>query len=670
MSENQTQLLIDILRRSRGAGEVARTIGQNALAEIPAGLTGLGSMMIGEDNDKSAARVNDVRDSLSYEPQSPEGQEMLGSIGSGINWAGEKLGQLPGAAQAQEGWESFTRAAPGAAAITAGVAGIGVPEGRGGAVAARAASKEAARVAAAKAQAKALRTRKTYDKKMVNAATAGEEDIGRSFGADVRMKGGGAVPREEVESALANRATYRQEPSTLPKPADQMSEQDWIDFGNQYGADFSQAPMQSLGVSDIASRRELVVPGGLEGEFTIPDLFRIKADNFDPTVLGQETHNKLMQKLLRTHTKGRVGDDVDIFNDLNFALLSPNAPLTQNEFLAQRLRAQSPEDLAKLAAREDNPNLGRDIDVESGVGAAARGGLGVKGTADLGNQATLARLLREKPEMFRPGEGETIRDVGFRIMNQVPGLGVKTASLGVPWTDLARANTSAVDLHMIRNNYKRLMAEDPEFAARVQSLTGKERKEKKTGRMVPMTEEEAAINLIGGAHPESVYRSKKTGELSEKVPSYLTPEKLAHEPQKFVTPNDWYTRIMGYVDESRGTNPEIELFPEQWRLWDTYRGRVEPHEMAHPDWRKLPKQSFSELQDALRSHRELGYMDAPDKVTMKNEPVRTGGDWRKLYYGHADPALLAATAAGGAGALAATTAALRNRKKEENDNER
>lgn len=444
-----------------------------------------------------------------------------------------------------------------------------------------------------------------------------EADIARSYKADPRLKGKGTVPRTEVETGLENRARYRAEPQTLPKKPTEMTDQDWAEFGAKYGVDMSQSPMQSLGISDLTTRKEIMVPGGLEGTFTIPDLFRIKANNFDPNALPQETHNALMQKFLRTYKREGPHDPVDTFNDLNFALLSPNAPLTPNEFLAQRFRVRTPEELDALAARVGEPNLGQVMDAESGVGAAARGGLGVKGTANIEHQAMLAKLLREKPEMFQPQDGETLREVGWRVMNQVPGLSVKTASLGVPWTDLAKANTSAVDLHMIRNNYPRLMQEDPEFAARVRGLV--ESKARKT----PMTEEEAAISIIS-SHPEWKYRMKG-GELNPNVPPELMPEKLAFEPDKFTVASPYYRRVMDYVDESRGANPAIELFPEQWRLWDRYRGRVEPHEMAHPDWRKLPRQSFTELQNALTAHKELGYTGTA--------PIKEGGDWRRLYYG-------------------------------------
>lgn len=444
-----------------------------------------------------------------------------------------------------------------------------------------------------------------------------EADIARSFKADPRLKGEGTVPRTEVETALENRARYRAEPQTLPKKPTEMSDQDWVEFGAQHGVDMSQSPMQSLGISDLTTRKEVMVPGGLEGKFTISDLFKIKANNFDPNALPQDVHNALMQKFLRTYERNGPHDPVDTFNDLNFALLSPNAPLTPNEFLAQRFRVRNTDELNALANRVGEPGLAQTMDAASGVGAASRGGMGVKGTAAIEHQARLAQLLRDKPEMFRPQGDESLREVGWRVMNQVPGLSVKTASLGVPWTDLAKANTSAVDLHMIRNNYPRLMQENPEFAERVQNLVAS------NARKAPMSEEEAAISVIS-SHPEWKYRMKG-GELNPNVPAELAPEKLAYEPEKFTVASPYYRRIMDYVDESRGANPSIELFPEQWRLWDRYRGRVEPHEMAHPDWRKLPRQSFNELQDSLTAHKELGYTGTA--------PIKDGGDWRRLYYG-------------------------------------
>lgn len=155
--------------------------------------------------------------------------------------------------------------------------------------------------------------------------------------------------------------------------------------------------------------------------------------------------------------------------------------------------------------------------------------------------------------------------------------------------------------------------------------------------------EDAAINVIGGTDNSRIYRTKD-GKLNN-IPDAVLPEKLAFEPKNFQEFNPFYNKVVDYVDESRGPNPVLELFPEQWRKWDVYRQRVEPHEFAHPDFRKLPKQSFTEMQDSLTAHKEAGY-------TQSNDPVMKHMDWRKLYYGNADPALLGGVAIGAGGAAA------------------
>jgi hypothetical protein len=369
----------------------------------------------------------------------------------------------------------------------------------------------------------------------------------------------------------------------------------------------------------------------------------MKANNFDPAALPKDLHDQLMQKFIRTH-EIQNPDQVDIFNRLNFALLSPNAPLTPNEFLAQRFRLKNVDELQALAGRYGEPNLAQTASTQTGVGSATSGGMGILGTADLSNQAMLAKLVLEKPEMFKIAPGETMRDVTTRVMNQVRGLGPKTASLGTPWLDLNKANTSAVDLHMIRNSYDRML-DDPvvgdAFVKRMSGLLKTEPTAEAIRALPAKKVEDAAIQVIGGTDVSRVYRSK-TGELN-KIPASATPEKLAFEPEKFQEFNPFYNRVVDYVDESRGANPILELFPEQWRKWDVYRQRVEPHEFAHPDYRKLPRQSWTEMQDALTAHKQAGY-------TQSLNPVMNESDWRKLYYGRADVGLLGMLGAGAGGA--------------------
>lgn len=469
----------------------------------------------------------------------------------------------------------------------------------------------------------------------------GEEDIANSILTNPAFKMTGVIPRSVVDDALLTRTRMKAEPATTPGA--NASNEEWKAWGEKHGVNMTLTEPKSLGITDLTSKREVQIPGGLEGTFTIPDMFWMKANNIDPASLPKETHDALMKKLIRTH-KVETPDQVDVFNRLNFALLSPNAPLTPNEFLAQRMRLTSMDELEALAARVGELGLGRTAQEQTGVQAAARGGMGVLGTADLGNQAMLAKLIMQKPEMFQMAPGETMRDVTIRVMNQVPGLGPKTASLGTPWLNLEKANTSAVDLHMIRHSFNRMLDDPVVGEAFVKRMAGKLKVEPNKAAILekPAQEvEDAAIDVIGGSSLAKTYRTK-SGELNA-IPDIATPDKLAYEPKQIQDFNPFYKRVVDYVDESRGMNPELELFPEQWRKWDIYRQRIEPHEFAHPDYRSLPRQSWTEMRDALTAHKQAGY-------TQADNPVMAPTDWRKLYYGNVDRTLLPGLAGAAAAA--------------------
>ena len=471
----------------------------------------------------------------------------------------------------------------------------------------------------------------------------GNPDIAKSILNNPAFKINGYVPKSVIDDALSTRTRMKGEAPTTPGA--KASEAEWKAWGEKHGVNMTVTEPKSLGITDLTTKREIRIPGGLEGKFTVPDMFWMKANNIDPAALPKEVHDKLMQKLIRTHEVANP-DQVDMFNRLSFAQLSPNAPLTPNEFLAQRLRLTNMDELQALAGRVGEPGLSVTAQGQTGVQAAGRGGMGVLGTADLKNQAMLAKLILDKPEMFQIAPGETMRDVTLRVMNQVPGLGPKTASLGTPWLDLNRANTSAVDLHMIRHSYERML-DDPivgeAFRTRMGAKLGVEPTKAAILGVPTKKVEKAAIDVIGGSSLSKMYRTK-TGELNE-IPGVATPEKLAFEPKQLQDFNPFYKRVVDYVDESRGANPAIELFPEQWRKWDVYRQRLEPHEFAHPDYRLLPKQSWQEMRDALAAHKQAGYTGT--------KPVMKEGDWRELYYGAATPAAMLGTAALAGGAMAA-----------------
>jgi hypothetical protein len=588
-------------------------------------------------------------------PVTERGAQRLQDLGATMKGAGDwATKNVPGVAQASEGWDKYSQANPAMAALTAGL--VEAPS-RGAGRAAGAAETAARTAAKAKgglrADIQAAMEVPRSAEGLSALKEAGEGDIAKSMVSEKKAKGP-TVSQDQIDKALLNRAELRSEPHVLPKPAGEMSDQEWADFGQRHGVDMTRTPSQSLGISDLTTRKEIMVPGGLEGKFTLPDVFELKANNFDPNALPQDIHNKLMAKFLRTYERPGAADAADRYNALNFSLLSPNAPLTQNEFLAMRMRARGPEDINRIAAM--TPQEARAN--EMGTGAASRGGMGVKGTADYGNQPQLARLARDNPEMFSPSEGEGYQDVARRIMNQVPGLGPKTASLGVPFLDLAKGDTSAVDLHMIRNNMAKLMG-DPElgqaFTARLADLTGNKGAtadqllaRRAADPAFDKALESAAIDVVS-SHPGMKYRLA-SGEVNPNLHPAIQSGKLAFEPQNATEFGPYYNRIVDYVNRSRGENPDLALFPEQWRLWDRYRGRVEPHEMAHPDIRKLPKMSWEEMHAALGEHKEKGYTStSKDPVTGEIHSQRLDEayptNWKKMAYFTAPAAASAAALA-------------------------
>ena len=630
-------------------GQLLLGLAKQPVAGLTGASTGITSLLRGKGKDAALAdavaqieRVN----AAGPGPLTERGGQRLQEMGKTIEGAGDwATKNVPGVKQAGEGWDEYSQANPAVAAVMAGLVEAGPGKGAGTA-------KRAATGAISKAKTTAGMLRSADEIPRTKTALdplyqLGEGDIAKSMISETASKGP-TISTDKIDTALGNRAALRAEPKVLPKPAGEMSPEEWMSFGQQHGVDLSRTPSQSLGISDLTTRKEIMVPGGLEGKFTVPDLFELKANNFDPNALPQDVHNKLMQKFLRTYEREGPADAADRYNALNFSLLSPNAPLTQNEFMAMRMRARGPEDIDRIAAM--TPEQARAN--EMGTGAASRGGMGVKGTADFGAQPQLARLSRDNPEMFSPGQDEGYQDVARRVMNQVPGLGPKTASLGVPFLDLAKGDTSAVDLHMIRNNMAKLMG-DPDlgaaFTARLGDLTGKKGATADTLLALragdPIFDkklEKAAIDVVS-SHPSAKYRLK-SGELNPNLHPAVAPEKLAFEPKDATEFGPYYNKIVDYVNKSRGENPDLALFPEQWRLWDRYRGRVEPHEMAHPDIKKLPKMSWEEMQGALGEHKAKGYTSvSKDPITGELQTQRlkpdVGTDWRKLAYFSAPAAL-------------------------------
>ena len=469
---------------------------------------------------------------------------------------------------------------------------------------------------------------------------------------------------EEIRRRQEWREKLKQEPSQVPDA--NAPYEDWIAWGDANNVNLRVRDPVKIGTR--ADGSEITLPGGLDGKFRLSEMFAAKADNFDPNELDPETHVKLMEKLLRTFDNPNM-DEVDIFNGLNFGILSPKNGLVSNEFMTARTRIRNMDELRELAS---------EYGTEAGTDAARReryalvgathGGLGATGTPDLANQAELAYLVLNKPEMFRPQKGETLRDVAYRLSNTVRGMGEKVSQLSVPILDMKNANTAAVDLQMIKDTWREMVnGSDPvdaQFRAKLSEVTGipeedilrlSQQSEPPSNTSAARTPDgkkwwklqSASVKLIqsplGGGR--KVYRNAE-GELVGGKDPRVSPDKILGEPKLVRGTNPFYERSLQLIDQSSKNG--LPLFSNQHRKWDLKRQRFEPHEIWHPDWRKLPRQSFEQMRQALEEHRRLGY-------TQKKGLLKAKSDWRKLWYGNADVDLLKYLAAGGVGALGAAS---------------
>lgn len=483
----------------------------------------------------------------------------------------------------------------------------------------------------------------------VKAATMHEPDMAPSFlqnrKGDPSMKGA-PIDYNELAPALELRAKYRAEPNTTPGP--KGTDAEWQAYGEAHGVNMTVTPPQEVAPG-------VQIPGGLEGKFTIPDLFWMKANNFNPKDLPPGMHEALMNKIMRTYAREEMTNPpVDMFNRLVFGQMSPNAPLLQNEALASRLRVTNIDELKRIAYGH-----GSDVTELFGLQAAGKGGMGLRGTPDPNAVRELARILVEHPEAFEKRAGETTRDVALRMMNSIPLMSQKTASLSAPLLDIIRGSTSAVDLHVIRNNWRAIMR-DPKFGPDFVKQLAEKFKVEPNYKAI-----EAAYDAKPGRGLEvvrSIVERKsggkmrvKGGKVNPRAPQAIQDGTIP-EPANFQDFGPLYDRFSQEL--SKEHIGDLPVFANQWAKWDTYRGRFEPHEFQHPDYAKLPKQSWSELKRSVEQQRKAGFAKKSGLPDKKYE-----GTWKDLYYGKADPDLLKWIAGGGAAAALAAPAVKKGKKR-------
>jgi hypothetical protein len=465
----------------------------------------------------------------------------------------------------------------------------------------------------------------------------------------------GAAAKKNTEGLLG-RTAYGPEQDLLfnGKAPKDFTPEDWGAFGAHHGVPnigpASNAEFEaSLKPYQDTKGRTFTVPGGIEDTekpFTYYDLLHLKAQGIDPNDLHPDIHRQLHNRLVKTMSPEGPVSNERLLNQYMMGMISPNNPLTPNEFAVASMMAKEGDnsisrianmtpwtldtmppatDAAKKMVREP---LSNEITSKFGLQAADRGGTGASGTADYTRISDVAKMMEERPDFFRfRGEGEGGKDkaenwLNFvsRIASQVPGLSAKTGSFSTVWQNPADAAISAIDRHMATQLNDSLFTNQKEKAAFEKTVVDFFNKDRAKKEQIKNFNDVMAAPGGRGAYVEQVmnfvnkhgnakYRTAK-GEINPNVPESMQNMDWVREPRDVVKISEPYLRALEENDRLARQNGQ-GLFANQWMLWDRIRNRIEPHEVMFPGLEKLPRMSHNQLMDAFQTHMQSGYGTAP-----------------------------------------------------------
>lgn len=440
----------------------------------------------------------------------------------------------------------------------------------------------------------------------------------------------------------------------------------WNLVGKMFGINEPLGPINELmEVTDGNSGKVYQIPGGIDGKFSWLDMFWLKSQGYNPAEMSREMHAAIQKKFSRTMEAGQK-DPMQVFNNLLFAQLSPNAGLTTNQMAYSRLRAMNVEQVKELGnwieklpdhpTKADRRALSNEMRNYYGLGKVkadeATGdmfpeegqfGIGYSGTQDLTYVAEFARLFEKNPEWFIKGENEGWYEYTERISSQVPGIGTKVAAFGAVWQDPVGASIGAIDRHMIREldkiifttkkerrEWTKKMVEQYNRKKKVKDGTLKRAKNIRTVKNTAEGRKMLSTALLKLTEAKKVNYRQKNGEYGKKVPQHLRDVEWIEEPSKVAVTNPKYILAMNEV-QARGAEYGMGAFSSQHMIWDQIRNRLEPHEALFPGLYKLPKMSLDEIRAARLGHAKAGYFPEGDR------PVDGGVKYDELLYWQGPP---------------------------------
>lgn len=461
------------------------------------------------------------------------------------------------------------------------------------------------------------------------------------------------------------------------RPLHEWTGQDFKEFGDAHGVP-NLGPLSEVALMADANGNEYLIPGGIRGTFTYLDMLWLKNNPIDPSEMDSGLHRQLALKMAKSTEPLDPTDDVEFFSRLAFGMLSPNQPLTPNEFSAARIRPRNAEELQKLAdfipwepgkgVETIDPELRARVDVEIAeyfqLQAGEQGGLGVRSSGNtLAGYAELAKMYLRDPAFFRydPTQG-TWFDYINKLQSTITGGDSKVAIFTTVWQDPSRAAVSAVDRHMAGDFLDELLdtAEKvTEFNesvvtlwnGRVDTYNAEQRaayelaiaEGTRAKLPVPRQPADNLDQVMVQTGSDGVFMERamalvgkdKTATLqpaSGVVTDPRVPEELRTAegwpgalPPKYKMISDNYRRALE-INERHAKENGLDLFNSQWMLWDRIRRRLEPHEPMYPGLHKLPRGPAEQMQQAMAYHSWLGFMDYAKQDWL--DPVSNEMKWR------------------------------------------
>ncbi len=448
-------------------------------------------------------------------------------------------------------------------------------------------------------------------------------------------------------------------PATVDgKTVSQWKPADFSAFGEHFGVDDLGKASKPVSIK-LESGRTVQVPGSFLKNGGSPpsywDQLALKAQGINPEHLPAGVHHQIHGRMVEAVDPKAVDPfagltNEHVYNSLLFGLSSPQNNLTPNGIAVARTMLKSPEDFRRMAgmvpwssleegaavkggSKSQRQQLSSEISAKLGLGAEAKDGLGVVGSADWTRMADLAKMMEKDPDFFRymgDNSASSWREYVGKVASQTPGLSFKTASLGTVFQDPSRANISAIDRHMA-SKYRGNLHENPAEQAKWEKGLVDRYNEAYPNAGISNVDEmlklpggrgiysDQALQLLG-QHPDKLLRLAG-GEFNPRVPEHYHQTKWVREPEKVITPSAAYGRALD--ENARLAGQEGRgIFSEQWGTWDPIRKRIDTHDFMNPKLSRIGRMNMDQFREARQAHSDAGYYNSPGEVRPVDNPSK------------------------------------------------